>query len=69
MRVKDLEPMINIYSGSVDYGKPFGVVLIYGDGRRKGYSDLGLALCADLTLRQREYVKKLQREIAMNKGE
>lgn len=66
MRVKDVEPMINMYPGSVDYGKPFGIVLIYADGRRKSFSfpDLGLALCADLTLRQREYIRNLQREIA-----
>lgn len=68
MRVKDLEPMINLYSGSVDYGKPFGVVLIYGDGRRKRYTDLGLALCENLTIRQREYIKKLQREIAIGRN-
>jgi hypothetical protein len=65
MRVKEVEPMINSYSGSADYGKPFGVVLIYADGRCKRYSDLGLALCADLTRKQREYIKNLQREIAV----
>ncbi len=62
MRVKDVEPMINMYSGSKDYGKPFGVILTYADGHRKRYTDLGLASCENLTIRQREYIKKLQRE-------
>ena len=65
MRVKDVEPMIDMYPGSEDYGKPFGVAIIYADGHCERFTDLGLALCcAGLTIRQRKYIKNLQREIA-----
>lgn len=61
-RVKDIEPLINNYTGSKECGKLFGVKLRYTDGTSRNYTDLGLALCADLTNRQRAYIQKLKKE-------
>lgn len=62
MKVKCIEPMIDVCPSSAGYGQTFGVVLTYFDGHRKRYSDMGLALCADLTIKQREYIKNLMKE-------
>jgi len=60
MRVVDLEPMVDMCPSSEGYQKPFGVVLHYADGRRKRYTDLGLARCAELSPRQRKYIDRLE---------
>lgn len=66
MRVTDVEPMINNYTGSADYGKPFGVILTYSDGHQSRYTDIGIALCANLTLKQRAYVERIRAQIEEN---
>jgi hypothetical protein len=63
MRIQDIEPMVNMYPGSKTYLEPFGVCFRYADGHTKRFVDLNLALCANLTLKQRKYVKRLQQEI------
>lgn len=63
MKVKGCEPMINMYEGSIGYKKPFGVILYYANGVSKRYTDLGLALCANLTIKQRKYVQNLKTQI------
>ena len=60
MRVVDLEPMIDQCPSSASYQKPLGVVLHYADGRRKRYTDFGVARCADMTQRQRKYIDRLE---------
>ena len=63
MRVKDVEPMIDMSLTSAIYQQPFGVKLTYSDGTSHRFTDFGLALCANLTKRQRVYVEDLQRQI------
>ena len=67
MSVKDVEPMIDQCPTSQGYGKPFGVVLTYKDGHKRRFSDIGLALCADLTAKQRKYVENIQKKIVANR--
>lgn len=68
MRVEDVEPMLDMYRGDgpeprPSYMKPFGVKLIYQDGHSKRFTDLDVALCAELTKRQRTYIENLKKEI------
>jgi len=60
MRVQYVEPMLNMYPGSEDYRKIFGIRLIYVNGRQKTFcGDLEMALCAKLSKNQSAYVEKL----------
>jgi len=62
-RVIDVEPMINMYEKSEDYGKAFGVKLYYSNGRSRRFSDLGLALCAPMGMKKRMYIEELRKKI------
>lgn len=58
MRITDIEPMCNMHEASKDFGKPFGIKLIYADGssHRTSFEN---ALCASLSKRQRAFVETI----------
>jgi len=62
--VESVEPMVNMYDKSVDYGIPFGIRIHYRGGRRESFcGNPEYALCAPLTKKQRKYAEQLIADI------
>lgn len=69
MRVRDVEQMVNSYEGSQDYGIPFGVVLVYRDGRGTFHRSGCCTLCGINKATAGVYSEHRQRDGAVSDGQ
>jgi hypothetical protein len=61
---KYIEPMVNMYTGSEDYLKPFGIRVVYANGEQKSFcGNHRDVLCVPLTKKQRTYANILIKQI------
>jgi len=67
-RVTSIEPMLNMYDKSKEYGVPFGIKVHYSGGQSKSYAgNPEDALVNTLTAKQVKYVKDIIKAIKTKK--
>ncbi len=67
-KIEDIEPLINMYKGSKDYRKPFGLRVFFKNGATQTFSgNVEDVLCLPLTKKQRKFCENFIREMGGKK--